>query len=118
MSICGTGGAYKNGCRCELCRAYNSTTAKEWRKRNGHTRRLDDPNRRRSVKDDGIVDEVVLDRLAAGTLAWTTATMPERRATAVTMFAAGRGYKDVYAATGLRSEVLTELNRISEAATA
>lgn len=60
--------AYRFGCRCSDCcearRAYD-------RSRRGR-------GTRPGVPDDGIIDEIAVERLIAGTLEWTGATISER----------------------------------------
>ncbi len=102
----GTASAYRNGCRCEPCRDYNRATIKNWRRINGYR---NDTRGLPGLPDDGIIDEIAVERLAAGTLTWDGATLSERREAARRMFAAGRGYEEVFQATHLRSQLMREV---------
>ena len=66
----GTEYAYtKLKCRCLDCRAYKSAKNRAYREAHPKTRRR---------ADDGIVDEVVVERLIDGRMTWQEATMRER----------------------------------------
>jgi hypothetical protein len=75
----GRAASYARGCRCDACRSYNIEKNRTWRERvmaRGCTDR---------EWDDGIVDDVVVDRLCADPEAWRNglpATPGERKAAA------------------------------------
>lgn len=59
-----------------------------------------------SLPDDGIVDEIAVERLANGTLSWRAATLTERYEAARFMFRRGSSWDAIAAATNLRSQTL------------
>ena len=95
----GTAATYKGGCRCEDCRAYNRESVRAWKLRTGY-RGMTAP-----VPDDGIIDEVVIERLRSDPSSWRaiSATRGERIEAARILGAAswaalglsGREFRDV-----------------------
>jgi hypothetical protein len=104
----GTASAYRQGCRCDPCRDYNRATTRSWRDRNRPPSTAGT-----CIPDDGIIDDIAIERLAAGTLDWTRATLTERRECARVMFARGYGYEQVFAATRLRSSMIREVREVA-----
>lgn len=129
MSAHGTYYRYaKMRCRCESCRAAASERRSLWpseaarkvsrRVNPGHPGGRSQPGNTNAAQgrpDDGIIDEVVIERLMDGG-DWREATFPERKAAAAIMFARGWCWQDVETATNLRSQILSELKAQSRVA--
>lgn len=116
---------YRKGCRCIPCvEHYREVRARESarisdeqreRKREAERQRRDVRNARRPSRakprpqEDGIVDWVVVERLAAGVMSWRDATRGEREDAARRMLARGDGWDVVTERTGLRHTTVKRL---------
>lgn len=104
----GTESGYRiHGCRCDECRAYKSrrNAANKERRREQRAAAAKAAN----APDDGIVDWVVVERLAAGVMDWHGANRGEREDAARRMLARGEGWDVVTLRTGLRHTTVKRL---------
>jgi len=98
----GTEFAYaKHKCRCDVCVAYKSAKNRAYRESH--------PKPRRRKPDDGIVDEVVVERLLARRMSWRDATMRERVAAAYAAWGRDGWYVFCEQVLALRSERVTQI---------